>query len=145
MKRPASRGGFTLVEVLIVAVIVGILAGVGGPRLGRAVDKAAATKVVADARNLTIATRSFLEAGGTLPATSDWGVAPSDLAPFLEEAMTFSFRDAEYRFVTQPLLGTAQLWVQYPAGSGLGDALQPFRRDGEVTWTPTRTTFYLAK
>ena len=140
-----DRSGFTLVEVLIVSIIVGILAGIAVPRLSKAVDRAAATRVVADARTVAVATRSLLEAGGALPVTGDWGVAPAALTPYLQENMTFSFRDAVYRFVTQPALQTAQLWVEYPAGSGLGEALLSFRRTGEVSWTPTRTTFFLAK
>lgn len=59
--------------------------------------------------------------------------------------MTFTFRDADYRLVTLPAIGVAELWVRYPEGSGLGEALQRYRRPGEVTWTPTRTTFLLAR
>lgn len=139
------RGGFTLIEMLVVSVIVGILAGIVTPSLGRVVDRAGATKVVADARTLAVATRSYLEAGGTLPASSPPGVAPAALSAYLEKEMTFTFRDATYTFVTQPAVDAAQLWVDYPAGSGLGEALQRHRRAGLVTWTPTRTTFVLAE
>ena len=141
----ARRGGFTLVEVLLVSAMIGILAGISTPILRGAIDRAAAARVVADARTLTIAVRSFVETQGTVPATENWGVTPSTLSPYLEENMAFTFRDAEYRFVTQPLIGVAELWVRYPNGSPLGDALQRFRRTGEVTWTPTRTTFVLVQ
>lgn len=145
MSRRHRRGGFTLMEVLTVSIVVGILAGIATPQLSRAIHRAGAAKVVADAHNLTLAVRSFIAAGGTLPASSEWAVPPTDLSPFLEETMAFTFRDLEYRFVTQPEVGIAQLWVEYPAESGLGEALQRFRRPGEVTWTPTRTTFVLVK
>lgn len=129
----------------MVSVVVGILAGIATPQLSRAIDRAGAAKVVADAHNLGLAVRSFMAAGGTLPATSDPGVAPTGLSAYLEETMSFTFRDLEYRFVTQPAIDAAQLWVDYPAESGIGIALQRFRRPGEVTWTPTRTTFVLVK
>ena len=145
MSRRHRRAGYTLVEVLTVSVVVGILAGIATPQLSRAIHRAGAAKVVADAHNLSLATRAFVEAGGTLPASSDWGLAPTGLSAYLEEAMTFTFRDVEYRFVTQPDIGVAQLWVAYAADSGVGEALQRFRRPGEVTWTPTRTTFVLVK
>ena len=140
-----SRRGYTLVEVLMVSVVVGILAGIATPILRGAIDRAAAAKVVTDARNVTIAVRQFMETGASLPATSPWGIAPDALDPYLEDGMAFTFRDAEYRFVTQPAIGVAQLWVRYPLGSPLGDALLQFRRPPEVTWTPTQTTFVLVE
>ena len=145
MKAARARGGFTLVEVLIVAAMLGILAGIITPMLGRAIDRAGAAKIAADARTLAVAVRSFIESGGAIPASENWGVAPSSLGPYLEANMSFSFRDADYRFVTQPAIGVAQLWVRYPTGSGLGEALQRFRNGGEVTWTPTQTTFVLVQ
>lgn len=145
MTKNNRRAGFTLVEVLTVSVVIGILAGIAMPTLRRSIDRAAAAKVVADVRMLVVATRSYLEDGGTLPSTEPWLTPPSALNEFLEETMPFTFRDAEYRFVTVPAIDRAVLWVRYPNGSGLGEALQRFRRTGEVTWTPTRTTFVLAQ
>jgi prepilin-type N-terminal cleavage/methylation domain-containing protein len=145
MRGGRRRGGFTLIEVLLVSVMLGVLAGIATPQLARAIDRAGAAKVVADARNLSVAVRSFLEAGGTLPGSEAWGQAPSSLGQYLEETMTFVFRDTEYRFVTLPGIGVAELWVRYPAESGVGVALQRYRRPGEVTWTPTQATFVLAK
>lgn len=138
-----GRGGFTLVEVLVVAVILGILAGVSLPSLTRAVDRAAAAKVVSDARTVSLAVRQHLEEGKTLPDGDDWGEPPTGLDEYLQENMTFTFRDAEYRFVTTPALDDAQLWVRYPEGSGLGAALLSHRNGTTITWTPTRTTFLL--
>lgn len=145
MRRRDRRSGYTLIEVLTVSILIGALAGISTPMLARAIDRAAAAKIVADAHNLTLAVRSFTAAGGTLPVSSEWGVAPTALSAYLEETMTFTFRGLDYRFVTQPDIGVAQLWVRYPEESGVGVALQRFRRPGEVTWTPTRTTFVLVK
>jgi len=145
MNARRRQGGYTLIEVLTVAIMLGILAGISTPMLGRAIYRAGAAKVVADAHNITLAVRAFSAAGGALPPTSAWGVAPTGLAAFLEETMVFTFRDVEYRFVTQPDIGVAQLWVRYEKDSGVGEALQRFRRPGEVTWTPTRTSFVLVK
>ena len=145
MNSRARRAGFTLIEVLTVSVVVGILAGFATPTVARAIHRASAAKVVTDVRMLSVAARSYLTAGGMLQPSEAWKVPPSSLNEFLEETMTFEFRDAQYRFVTQPAIDAAQLWVEYPEGSGLGEALQRFRRPGEVTWTSTRTTFVLVK
>lgn len=145
MPAPRSRAGFTMIEITVVSIFLGVLAGIAMPSLVRAVDRAAATKVVTDARILAVAVRSYMEAGGTLPATTDWGQAPTALDEYLQENMAFTFRDAEYRLVTQPAIDDAQLWVRYPAESGLGAALITHRNGTTVTWTPTRTTFFLTE
>lgn len=140
-----DRRGFTLVEVILVASMVGILSGIAIPYLGRAVNRAAAAKVVADARTVSLAVRQYLEEGKTLPGSSDWGESPTGLDPYLQENMDFTFRDAEYRFVTQRMLDHAELWVRYPNGSGVGAGLKSHRNGTTVTWTPTRTTFFLTE
>jgi prepilin-type N-terminal cleavage/methylation domain-containing protein len=145
MSHPLGRAGFTLIEVLTVSVVLGVLAGIATPQLSRAIDRAAAAKVVADAHNLSLAVRAFTAGGGTLPPSGEWGVAPTGLSAYLDETMAFTFRDVQYRLVTQPDIGVAQLWIGYGEGSGIGEALQRFRRPGEVTWTPTRTTIVLVK
>ena len=144
MLRPI-RGcdGFTLTEALLVAAMLGIMAGFAVPHISEAIDNAAAASVAGDAHNVGLAVNQFLQAGGTLPPTGNAGEVPTGLQEYLEETMTFSRRDAIYRLVTQPVSGTAQLWVDYPTGSPMGYALQAFREPGRVTWTPTRTTFFL--
>jgi general secretion pathway protein G len=67
----ARKGGFTLVELLIVIMIIAILAGMMLLATGSATDGAEATKVVNDLRNLKSAALLFY--GDTLkwPATAD--------------------------------------------------------------------------
>lgn len=137
--------GFSLIEVLLVLVILGILAGLALPSLSTAIAKADAAKVVSDARNIKVALQSYLESGGTLPRSSRWGQAPEGLEDHLPENMTFTHKTLDYRLTTQRRRGTAQLRVRYPRRSPIGEALKSHRRSGEVTWTARRTTFVLVR
>lgn len=68
--------GFTLVELLIVIIIIGILAGMLLLAVGSATDKAEATKVVNALRNYKSASLMYYTDHNTWPsATGDWTVS----------------------------------------------------------------------
>ena len=57
----ARKGGFTLVELLIVIIIIAILAGMLLLTTGAATDRAEATKIINDLRNMKSATLILVE------------------------------------------------------------------------------------
>jgi len=59
------RNGFTLVELLVVILIVGILAAVGVAKFASTKDRAFLTTMKADLRNLATAQEAFLHDQGT--------------------------------------------------------------------------------
>ena len=66
----AARGrsrGFTLVEMLIVIIIIGILAGMMMLSTGAATDKAEATRIVSDMRSIKTACVMYYADGGEWP------------------------------------------------------------------------------
>lgn len=98
-RRYRTMGGFTLIEVLIVMVILGILAGLALPSLQMTIWKAHATDVLGDMHTVRLAYHQYLADGGERTRTRPWGRTPSDLEPFLPDGFSFETEIAEYRWV----------------------------------------------
>ena len=77
--------GFTLVELLVVIIIIGILAGMMMLSTGAATDKAEATKIVSDMRNIKSACLMYYADKDVWPSSGD-----TDLSKFLDQDLTKS-------------------------------------------------------
>lgn len=139
----SNRGGFTLVEMAIVAAIMAILGGIALPNLNKAIHKADAARVVSDMRTVELAVQQFIEENGSVPRGGRWNQVPADLVPYLE-TMTFEYKTTDYRLLVNRRRGIVRFRVRYPRRDPIGAALAFYRRAGEVTWTNRRTDFYLA-
>ena len=81
------KSGFTLVELLIVVIIIGILAGALLLVAGSSTDKAAATKIVSDARSIK---------GGALLYYADmneWPSTSADVRDYVDRALDTVYAD----------------------------------------------------
>ena len=97
----AARAGFTLIEVLLVVVIIGILVGVAVPRLGGRVEQAKQSRAKSDVENIGTALRLYeLDTGG-YPASlsalvSNPGGVQNWRGPYLEKGIPKDPWDREY-------------------------------------------------
>jgi len=91
-KRQRSTAGFTLIEILLVVVIIGILAAVAIPRLGGRVGQAKQARAEADVNNIGMALRLYEVDNGNYPSSLQGLVTKSGNAdnwrgPYLEKGI----------------------------------------------------------
>ena len=94
-KRASRRGGFTLIELMIAASIVGILAGFAIPNLKTMVFRARAADAAANMEVVRVAVLNYQADHLDWPAESAAGAIPTGLESYLPEGFTFS--DSEYQ------------------------------------------------
>jgi len=81
----SARRGFTLVEILIVVVILGILAAIVIPQFANAAGQTSKAAFTADVRNFTTAIERYMATTGLTPTDGSSGVLPAELTGYIRE------------------------------------------------------------
>ena len=79
------RSGFTLIEILLVVVIIGILAGIGIPALSGKSEKAKIAQAQGNINMLSMGVREYEIMNGDYPSSLDGLLSESKGGPFLEK------------------------------------------------------------
>jgi prepilin-type N-terminal cleavage/methylation domain-containing protein len=88
-RRP--RTGFTLLELLIVVVIIGIMASIAVPKYQTTKGKANTASLKSDLRNLTVAQESYFyenQSYSNSPAALNWSSTQNVTVTFVEASPT---------------------------------------------------------
>ncbi len=98
-----GRSGFTLIEVLLVVVIIGILVGMAIPKFGGRVEQAKQARAESDVNNISMALRLFEVDNGRYPASlAELLQAPAGAAnwrgPYLEKGIPKDPWNNDYRY-----------------------------------------------
>lgn len=89
----SDRKGFSLIELMIVVLIVGTLAGVAVPNLNRALLRARAVDAVADLNVVKVAVLNYQANENTWPDETDAGATPPGLEEYLPGDFSFNRED----------------------------------------------------
>ncbi|MDI1250814.1 MAG: prepilin-type N-terminal cleavage/methylation domain-containing protein [Lacunisphaera sp.] len=92
MNRPKATirriQAFTLVEIMIVVVIIGLLAAMAIPAFQRSRLRSQAARLTNDFRQIDSAFQRYLLENGTAPAAAGLGVVPTGMTGYLPTAFT---------------------------------------------------------
>lgn len=107
---PRDRHGFSLAELAVTVMIVGILAGVALPNLRSALLDAQASRFVSDARTVSLAAYEYLSENGTFPGSGAYGVVPAQLEPYLPDDFDFAPDGVQYAWFGFTLPNADNAW-----------------------------------
>jgi len=133
VRKLEKRSGFTLVELLIVIIIIGILAGAMMMLAGSGSDRAEATKIISDLRGMKAAALMYYadDANATVPA--DQANALKALEKYMDRKI-----DGKYNFIADAT--DTGLWFVGREGltaKGVQDALKSAASDSSLLATAT--------
>jgi len=97
MSRQHCRG-FTLIELMVVIVVIGILAGIMGMRYIELKHRALAAQATSDMETVRLAAFTKFYDTGEWPSAPGPGVVPPELVPYLGGGFSFSRPDYTLEF-----------------------------------------------
>jgi prepilin-type N-terminal cleavage/methylation domain-containing protein len=146
------KGGFTLIELAGVVMIVGILAGVAVPAIQYAILKADAAHMVADSHTVQLAAYAYLSENGTFPTSGGYGTIPPQLTDYLPDNYSFTYKGAQYMWFGMNYPNTSNSWgtrtlgafiIRYTQRPDFAEPMYSYWTPGQDTYWSTSYFYYL--
>ena len=84
-KHLSKRSGFTLIEIILVVVIIGILAGIAIPRMGGKAESAQISQAKSNIAALSMAIQEYEMMNGNYPSSLEGLLDESKGGPYMEK------------------------------------------------------------
>jgi prepilin-type N-terminal cleavage/methylation domain-containing protein len=148
-RRRNGRGGFTLLELMIVTMLVGILAAIAIPRFSDLLLKAEASRLLADAHTVSLASYEVLAETGNFPSSGGPGSVPPEMAGVLGDNF-FADEGVKYQWVSINFPDKNNFWqtsdlgvliVDYSERPELADPMYS-HRGTDAQWGPDQFYFF---
>ena len=85
-----NRKAFTLIELMIVVLIIGIISAIAIPKFDNVSTRARAAAIIADARTIVSAAQLYYSDNGEYPQSAPAGVVPAGLDDYLGTDFDFN-------------------------------------------------------
>lgn len=90
--------GFSLIEIVVTLVVIGVLAGIAVPRFQAAADRARAAALLSDARVAQMALLDYVVDRAAPPPPAAPGEVPQGMESFLPEGFSFARGSASFAY-----------------------------------------------
>lgn len=118
---PPREAGFSLVELVVVVVIIGVLASLGVPRLRTATTRARAAVLVNDVRTVRQAAFDYFVDHNAWPPATEPGQVPEGLDGYLPDGFTFRTSGARLNFINLDADGSSEWGERVGLGVSVED------------------------
>ena len=146
---PGARAGFSLLELTVVVMIIGIVAGIALPSFRNTLFKADAAHIVVDVTTIRVAAYDHLAENGSFPSGGGWGVVPPQMVPHLADGFEFSYKNVQYLWWGFTFADSDNFWgtrslgivmISYPDQPRLSEAMKS-HMGPEAFWSSTLMWF----